>query len=277
MPYIMVVIKVIFRNMRKKKHIILWISLILVVVIFGFVAITFDIRGWASKNIFHPKDKYRNMITKEVLPSQFIVVEATEDIDLLERQIFSLLDNHFALNLRSKDMHLFESNDIAQEFALLEKMRENFLNNLNQFRRELDEVFDNFLVTHKPVSLTSRIAGDWSNAGRVYPINISEDDSNYVYTIELENAKPDKISITIEDRVMRVEVNHFEKRLASVGRTARDMFADGKTFSNFDFKILLPENADFAKSKGIVRDGHLVIMVPKRSQFERQIIRVPIQ
>jgi HSP20 family molecular chaperone IbpA len=266
-----------------EQYLKLWIGGALLIVIFCAGAIVLDVKApWQNKRVGQRAEKPGGAVASEKgASSKIILVEPAEDIDFLERQISSLFDGYVSSHFQKKNQPFnsaFSDDDVDVDIAMMKKMREEFLADFMQFRREMNEVFDDFARTHKPLSLTARIAGDWSKASPMRPVHIYEDNSNYLYKIEAAGLEPEKVSITVEGRLMKIVFNDDKKKVlrqeqvSSINQSERQ-----QALSNIELKVLLPENADFMNTSATMEHSNLVITVPKQTLVNHLAIKVPIQ
>ncbi len=216
---------------------------------------------------------------------EIVLVEPIEEIDSLEREIFALLDKHFSFHLSrmeqsNNDFVNQEEANILKEIEAMKQMRIDFLANIAQFRKRVNELFDNFDKSYRPVSSVSRVFENWDKAITMCPIYIEESVTDYVYKIECGDIYgdcEDQIAITIDGRLMNIVLSDVHRKIWQKTKVSSVANMNQLDFgTNVVMKILLPEDADAINSKAKMQYGCLMIFVPKVS-LNRNTIRVPIQ
>ncbi|MYD97586.1 MAG: Hsp20/alpha crystallin family protein [Gammaproteobacteria bacterium] len=137
------------------------------------------------------------------------------------------------------------------------------MNGLNVVRwnplRELDQVFDRYLMP-----ATAANGHDWRPL-----VDIHETDEGYRVDLELPAVKPEDVSVTLHDGVLRVS---GERRVANddSGRVHRSE----RYFGKFERSFRLPEDVDAEAIKATAKDGVVSIVVAKSEKASPRAIEV---
>ena len=137
------------------------------------------------------------------------------------------------------------------------------MNGLNVVRwnplRELDQVFDRYLMP-----ATAANGRDWRPL-----VDIHETDEGYRVDLELPAVKPEDVSVTLHDGVLRVS---GERHVANddSGRVHRSE----RYFGKFERSFRLPEDGDAEAIKATAKDGVVSIVVAKSEKASPRAIEV---
>ena len=126
--------------------------------------------------------------------------------------------------------------------------------------RELDQVFDRYLLP------TSAAGGhDWRPL-----VDIRETDEGYRLDLELPAVRPEDVSVTLHEGVLRVSGERSEANDDESGRLHRSE----RYFGKFERSFRLPEDVDADAVKATAKDGVVSITVGKTEKASPRAIEV---
>jgi HSP20 family protein len=100
----------------------------------------------------------------------------------------------------------------------------------------------------------------------------SANGADYRISVELPGVAEDDVDLTVEDGVMTVR---GEKKTSREEKGETWYFSE-RQFGSFSRSFRLPPDADEAGVKAEMKNGVLVVTVPKRAEMAAQPKRVPI-
>jgi HSP20 family protein len=128
---------------------------------------------------------------------------------------------------------------------------------VNRFQRDIDRLF----ASHA----TAADSGAW-----LPPVDIHEEDNQFVLNIDLPGVDPKAVEITSEQGVLTVRGKREETR-----REARDGYRRIERITGeFQRRFSLPEAADAQNIKAKAANGVLEVTIPKLAQVQPQRITV---
>ena len=138
------------------------------------------------------------------------------------------------------------------------------MNGLNVVRwnpwRELDQVFDRYLV---PTSAAN--GRDWRPL-----VDIRETNEGYRLDLELPAVRPEDVSVTLHDGVLRVS---GERQVANEDDSGR-VHRSERYFGKFERSFRLPEDVDADAIEATAKDGVVSIAVGKSEKASPRAIEV---
>jgi HSP20 family protein len=132
------------------------------------------------------------------------------------------------------------------------------LNELDRLRRMLDQTLGGFGV---PALLTESVG--WSP-----PVDIEEQDNAYVIEAELPGVNKQDVNIELVANELTVtgEIKEREREGILRKRTRR--------IGRFEYRVRLPEQVDADHIEAKLKDGVLMVRVPKMEKAQRRQIEV---
>ncbi|PWG15881.1 Hsp20/alpha crystallin family protein [Salibaculum griseiflavum] len=101
----------------------------------------------------------------------------------------------------------------------------------------------------------------------------STDEAGYRITMELPGVSEDDIELTVDEGVVTVT---GEKRVEREDKGDTWYFSE-RQFGSFRRSFRLPGDADADKASADLKDGVLVVTVPRRTEPERQARKVQVK
>ncbi len=137
------------------------------------------------------------------------------------------------------------------------------MRDLMSLRDEMDRMFDSF----------------WGeNAGRdggmlMLPVDMIENDDNFVVSVELPGLKKDEIKMTVQNNVLTIsgsKKHEFESKEDTVHRVER-------SYGSFCRSISLPTTIDSSAIKASYDSGVLKVTLPKVEEAKPKEIAIDIK
>ena len=102
------------------------------------------------------------------------------------------------------------------------------------------------------------------------PVDVSETPEEYLVTAELPGAKPEDVTVELNDGVLTIR---GEKRLVRDEQKEHARYAE-RVFGSFVRSFSLPQNADGEKVQADFKDGLLTLRVPKKEEAKPRTIAI---
>ncbi len=146
---------------------------------------------------------------------------------------------------------------------LLER-REDFFRPFRQLQREIDRIFEDFLLPETRRSFSF---------GFVPEIDVYETDD--AITIEVEAPGMDKkdFKVQVEDGVLRI---CGEKKLERE-KSDRNYHVVERSYGRFERAVRLPDYVDADKVKAKYENGVLTLTLPKKEEKKAKVVDVEIE
>ena len=129
---------------------------------------------------------------------------------------------------------------------------------VNKFQRDIDRLFG-------VPQTTAADSGAW-----LPPVDISEEDNQFVVRVDLPGIDPKAVEITTEQGVLTIRGRREESR-----RETRDGYRRIERVSGeFQRRFSLPDTADAQNIKAKAVNGVLEVSIPKLAQVQPQRIMV---
>lgn len=133
----------------------------------------------------------------------------------------------------------------------------NPLEEMQEMQKEMDSIFERFHQKMMKEELFSKFTFSFPST----PVmDLIDKGDNYVLQVDIPGAEKNKIDITVEDRVLKIEAE-----------TSKDKKEEGKGYlkqerfvSSYKRMITLPEDAKAEKFESEYKDGVLKITIPKQ-------------
>jgi len=104
------------------------------------------------------------------------------------------------------------------------------------------------------------------------PVDITEDDNEYLFKAELPEVKRDDVKVTVENGVLTVSgERRFEKE-----EKGRKYHRVERSYGSFTRRFTLPDDADDAKVSAAFKDGVLTIRLAKSEKARPKSIEVNV-
>ena len=132
---------------------------------------------------------------------------------------------------------------------------------MNEFRRELDRVFDNQLARND----SEAVVADWLPA-----VDIKEEAERFIVHADVPGIDPKDIEITMEDGVLTVRGERRSESRENQDGWRRVERVSGQFFRRFS----LPDTADAEAISARGAHGVLEIVIPKQAKVQPRRITV---
>jgi len=107
--------------------------------------------------------------------------------------------------------------------------------------------------------------------GQLAPaIDVSEDDGNYVVTVELPGAKKEDVTIECHDRVLTIR---GEKKSEREEKKEKTRYIE-RSFGAFSRSFTLPASADPDRVQASFKDGILTVTIAKSEEAKPKVISI---
>ncbi len=156
------------------------------------------------------------------------------------------------------------------------------VNSLLQLHREMDRLFDNVFNTYGIPSLRSSfpeqrflnndVVGTYAGMPYRPQIDISGDENHYEITLNVPGLSSDDVAIDVQGDQLIIRGQKEEKSKSKdqhYYRTERSVGAFQRTLS-------LPEDANTDEISAVLKDGVLLLAIPRRQIEARDIKRISI-
>ena len=114
---------------------------------------------------------------------------------------------------------------------------------------------------------------DW-DGGRVWrpALDVVENEDAYVVKATLPGLKPEDIDISIEDDVLTIKAKHTEEHEES----EENYLLRERRYGAFHRAVRLPSSVNGDEASAEVKDGVLILTLPKREEFKPKQIEVKV-
>lgn len=148
-------------------------------------------------------------------------------------------------------------------------VRREAANPLDQFRREMDQLFNGFL-SDWPVrtNLMEHQLGTF-----VPEIDVAETDKEVRVTAELPGMEQKDIDVTLTESVLTIKGEKREEHDEEKG----DFFRSERRYGMFERSVALPNGLDAEKAKASFKKGVLKITLPKTAEAQSNRRRIAIE
>ena len=139
----------------------------------------------------------------------------------------------------------------------------------DQFRREMDQVFDNFLSDWPGrSSMVDRRLSSF-----VPSIDITETEKEVCVTAELPGLDEKEVDVTLSRGLLTIKGEKREERNENEGEMQRSECRYGM----FERTMQLPEYLDADKAKATFKKGVLKVTLPKTPEAQSSRRRIPVE
>ncbi|XP_008811876.1 small heat shock protein, chloroplastic [Phoenix dactylifera] len=106
------------------------------------------------------------------------------------------------------------------------------------------------------------------------PWDIMENENEVKMRFDMPGLSKEEVKVSVEDDVLVIRGEH--KKEEEGGSKGEDTWWRGRSTSSYDTRMLLPDNCDRDKVKAELKNGVLLITIPK-TKVERKVIDINIQ
>lgn len=138
-------------------------------------------------------------------------------------------------------------------------------NNLFDFRRELDRVFDDFWASPALSARGGEMGGSWFPSA-----DVEEEADHYMLSLEIPGMRKDDLNIEVIDNQIVVS----GERKQEESRKSKGSVYSERRFGRFQRSFALPTHVDAGKIEAQYQDGVLKLYVPKSESAKPRQIKV---
>jgi HSP20 family protein len=107
--------------------------------------------------------------------------------------------------------------------------------------------------------------------GQLVPaIDVSEDDGNYVVSVELPGVKKDDVTVECQDGVLTIR---GEKKSEREEKKEKGRYLE-RSYGSFSRSFTLPSNADPDRIQASFKDGVLTVTIAKTEETKPKVISI---
>ena len=140
------------------------------------------------------------------------------------------------------------------------------------FRREMNRVFENFFGDFGLSSMRLRPPAPVMAVVLTPRIEVSETDKEIRITAEMPGIDPKNLNITLQDDVLTLRAEKTEEQESQ----DRNYHVAERSYGTFTRYLRLPFKVDPGQVRAVVRDGVLMITVPKPQEAQQKAHRIEI-
>jgi len=137
----------------------------------------------------------------------------------------------------------------------------------HELKKEMDRLFEEFFGTK------SLFPERWEAIEWVPAVDVSETDTEVIVKADLPGVKPEDIEINIVDNVLTIK---GEKKRETEEKK-ENFYRVERYYGSFMRAIQLPSEVDVEKVKATYKDGVLKIVLPKKAEAARKVIKVEVE
>ncbi|KAG1355334.1 putative Small heat shock protein, chloroplastic [Cocos nucifera] len=104
------------------------------------------------------------------------------------------------------------------------------------------------------------------------PWDIMEDENEVKMRFDMPGLSKEEVKVSVEDDLLVIKGEHREEE----GSKEEDSWWRGRSMSSYATRMLLPDNCDKDKVKAELKNGVLLVTIPK-TKVERKVIDVEVQ
>jgi len=106
----------------------------------------------------------------------------------------------------------------------------------------------------------------------VPPVDITEDEKEYLFKVDLPDMKKEEVKVTFEDGILNIAGERHVEKEEKNRKYHRIEREHGRFYRSFS----LPENADTTKIAAEFKDGVLLLRLPKNEKSRPKVLEVKI-
>ena len=134
-----------------------------------------------------------------------------------------------------------------------------------------DWPFREFGASSHLARMMEEMFGRSSRRGQLVPaIDVSEDDGNYVVSVELPGVKKDDVTIECHDHVLTIR---GEKKSEREEKKEKGRYFE-RSYGAFSRSFTLPSNADPDRIQASFKDGVLTVTIAKTEEAKPRVISI---
>lgn len=138
---------------------------------------------------------------------------------------------------------------------------------MERLHREIDRLFDGGRQTPFPSEETLTTSA-W-----LPPVDITEDEKEYLLKAELPEVKKDDVKVTIEHGALTIR----GERKAEKEEKGRKFHRIERSYGSFERSFTLPEGTESGKIRSEFKDGVLTVHLPKNPTATPKPIEIKVQ
>lgn len=108
------------------------------------------------------------------------------------------------------------------------------------------------------------------------PWDIIEDEKEIKMRFDMPGMSKEEVKVSVEDDMLVIKGEHKAEEGEGEGEEGKDSWWRGKSESNYDMRMVLPDNCEKDKVKAELKNGVLLVSVPK-TKVDRKVTDVEIQ
>ncbi len=106
-----------------------------------------------------------------------------------------------------------------------------------------------------------------------FPIDIKEDEKEFVVTAELPGVKPEDVTVTLKDDLLTVKGEKKEAKSSN----GDGCYCSERSYGSFSRTIRMPDNINYDSDvKATYQDGILAVGIPKRKAQESKQVKIAV-
>jgi HSP20 family protein len=134
-----------------------------------------------------------------------------------------------------------------------------------------DWPFREFGASSRLARMMEEMFGRPARRGQLLPaIDVSEDDANYVVSVELPGVKKDDVTIECHDHVLTIR---GEKKGENEEKKQKGRYFE-RSYGAFSRSFTLPPDADPDRIQASFKDGVLTVTIAKTEQAKPRVISI---
>lgn len=144
--------------------------------------------------------------------------------------------------------------------------RWNVAKELEQFENRMDQLFRNWPILaeiNEPLAVA-----DWTP-----PVDITEDDKEYLVKAELPEVRKEDLKVKVEDNVLTIT----GERKSEKEEKGKKYHRIERSYGSFERSFTLPDDADATKVTSEFKDGVLLVHLAKNPGAKPKAIEVKVQ
>jgi HSP20 family protein len=135
------------------------------------------------------------------------------------------------------------------------------------FRREMDQLFDNFFAPSRSRNGERELAGSWPS------VDVQETDAAYSVTAERPGLDANDVEVNLRDSCLTIS---GEKRREERGENAHSFWSE-RSFGRFERTIPFDVEIDADRIEAGYKNGVLTVTLPKSEQAQDRTRKIEIK